>query len=335
MFHFCREDNSFTFAIPHQWWKTLIDVCRRWRNIILASPHHLDLQIVCTERTPTRTSLDIWPPFPIIISCITRELDEEGQDNIIAALEHHDRVISIYIRNQECLALEKFSAAMERPFPVLTYLYLSSLAKIAPVLHKEVLGGSASRLQTFLLRGIAFPGFLRLASFAPHLSLLELWDIPINGYISPEVMATCLASLPSLKWLIIAFRSPLSRPDRIGLPPPTRAFLPALIYFTFKGVSEYLEDLVARIDAPELFQLYIHLFMDLMFHVPRLNKFIARAEKIRPYTSANVTFSAPHIQISFGRILLQISCRGPDWQASSMAQLCRQLSPLTSHIESL
>ena len=322
-------------GLPCLWWKPLIDVCRRWRNIIFASPHHLNLQIGCTERTPTRTSLDIWPPLPIIINCFSRELDEEGQDNIIAALEHHDRVISIVILNQEHLALEKFAAVMERPFPVLTFLNLSSSAEIAPVLHMEFLGGSAPCLQSFVLNHIPFPGFSRFASFALHLSHLCLYDIPINGYISPEAMATCLATLPSLKSPFIGFQSPLSRPDRINLSSPTRAVLPALTYFNFNGVSEYLEDLVARIDTPELLELYIQVFMDLMFHIPRLNKFIARAERIRPYISANIRFSATHIQISFGRMGLQISCREPDWQASSMAQLCRQLSPLTSHMESL
>ena len=323
------------FAFLRQWWKPLIDVCRRWRNIIFSSPHHLDLKIGCTERTPTRTSLDIWPPFPITIYCFPRDLDEEGQDNIFAALEHHDRVISINIHCQECLAMEKFAVAMEKPFPFLTYLSLSSSTEIAPVLHEEFLGGSVPHLQSLNLQNIAFPGFPRLASFAPHLSHLGLWDIPITGYISPEAIVTCLASLPSIKTLFIGFQSPLSRPDRMHLPPPTRTVLPALTCFHFKGVSEYLEDLVARIDTPELFGLDIGLFMDLMFHIPQLNKFIARAEGIGSYISANVRFSATHIQISLGCIQLRISCREPDWQASSMAQLCRQLSPLTSHIESL
>ena len=333
IFHFYEVERIF--PVPRHWWKPLIDVCRRWRNIIFASPHYLSLQIVCTERTPTRTSLGIWPPFPIIIYCFTRELDEEGQDNIIAALERHDRVKSIRIHGQKCLVLEKFAAAMEKPFPVLIDLNISSFAEIAPVLHEEFLEGSSPCLQTFRSWGIAFPGFPRLASFAPHLSCLDLWYIPMTGYISPEAMATCLATLPNLESLIIGFQSPLSRPDRINLSPPTRAVLPALTYFNFKGVSEYLEDLVARIDPPELFELYIQIFMDLMFHIPQLNKFIARAERTRPYISAKVTFSATHIQISLGRIKLEISCREPDWQASSMAQLCRQLSPLTSHMESL
>ncbi|KAH9975589.1 hypothetical protein BJV74DRAFT_888805 [Russula compacta] len=76
--------------------------------------------------------------------------------------------------------------------------------------------------------------------------------------------------------------------------------------------------------------------MDLMFHIPQLYKFIApHTESLRQYNSANVTFYATSIQISLGYVWLGISCREPDWQASSMAQVCNQLSPLTSHVESL
>ncbi|KAH9954749.1 hypothetical protein BJV74DRAFT_501224 [Russula compacta] len=330
IFYFCREDD---WDLQWWWWKSLVDVCRRWRHIIFASPHHLNLRIRCTERTPTRTSLDIWPPFPIIIYCRPGELDEEGQDNIIAALEHRDRVIWIRI---ERLALEKFAAMMQGPFPVLAVLSLSSTDDIAPVLHDEFLGGSAPRLRTFLLENIAFPAFPRLALSATPLSYLALLEIPITGYISPEAMATCLSMLPSLEYLSIGFRSPLSRPDRITLSPPTRAVLPALTHFNFKGVSEYLEDFVARIDTPHLLSIELHLFMDLMFHIPQLYKFIApRAEGIRLHNSAILTFYATSIRISLGYVGLQISCREPDWQASSMAQVCNQLSPLASHVESL
>ncbi|KAH9968400.1 hypothetical protein BJV74DRAFT_273123 [Russula compacta] len=149
-------------------------------------------------------------------------------------------------------------------------------------------------------------------------------------------MATCLATLPNLGSLLIGFQSPRSRPDRIGLPPPTRAVLPALTHFEFKGVNEYLEDFIARIDTPRLFNLRISLFMDLMFHIPQLYTFIARsAETLGQFNSANITFSATHIHIYLGRVGLNISCREPDWQASSMAQVCNRLSPLTSQVISL
>ncbi|KAH9977548.1 hypothetical protein BJV74DRAFT_888383 [Russula compacta] len=174
---------------------------------------------------------------------------------------------------------------------------------------------------------------------ATDLFYLSLWDIPIAGYISPEAMATCLATLASLEWLYIGFQSPRSRPDRIGLPPPTRAVLPALSYFEFSGVNEYLEDFVARIHTPKLDRLRIHLFMDLFFHIPQLHEFITRTETIRPLNPAKITFSNSDISLNLGSIPggvgLSISCREPDQQVSSMVQVCRQLSPLLSHVERL
>ena len=314
------------------WWKPLTAVCRRWRVIIFASPHFLDLQLECTDRTPTRSSLDIWPPFPIAISCFPSELDDEGQDNIIAALEHHDRVIRINLR---CFPAT-FSAVTRKPFPVLTDLDLTSYDKIAPVLDEEFIGGSTPHLQRLHLYNIPFPGFRQLALSCSSLSQLTLWRIPIAGYISPDAMVTCLTTLPSLRVLWIGFESPRSRPHRMSLPPPTRAVLPALIKFGFKGVSEYLEDLVARIDTPNIVGLTINFFMDLMFNIPQLPKFIIRAEGTKSLSSAEIVFSSSAIQVIFGHaVYLVIICREPDWQASSMAQVCSQLSPLLSHVEQL
>ena len=318
------------------WWKNLTDVCRRWREIIFASPRFLDLQLKCTGRTPTRRSLDIWPPFPIAISEYRSELDDKGQDNIIAALEHHDRVIQIHLESFEIFPAETFSALSQKPFPVLTRLNLKTYDNIAQVLGEQFLGGSTPCLQHFCLHNIAFPTFPKLALSCSSLSFFTLSEIPIAGYISPEVMATCLATLPNLRYLFIRFQSPRSRPDRIGLPPPTRVVLPALGHFEFKGVSEYLEDLVARIDTPKLVRLKIQLFMDLMFNIPQLSKFIDRAERIRPLNPAKIEFFSLSIEIDLGGVVnLKFLCEEPDRQASLMAQVCSQLSPLLSHVEQL
>ena len=267
--------------------------------------------------------------MPIVVLSDRSELDDEGQDNIIAALEQLDRVIQIYLGRLP----ETFSAMMQKPFPVLKNLSLFSEDETAPVLHKEFL---APHLQYFYLQNIAFLEFPKLALSCSSLSQLQLWDIPIAGYISHEAMATCLAALPTLRVLEIGFKSPRSRPNRIGRPPPTRVILPTLEEFVFKGVSEYLEDLVARIDTPKLVRLRIEFFMDLMFNIPQLHKFIVRSERIRLLNSAEVVFfpeaSAIHSRTA---IVLEIICREPDWQASAMAQVCSQLSPLLSHVEEL
>ena len=317
--------------LPAWWWKNLTDVCRRWREVTFASPRFLDLRLGCTQKTPTRTSLDIWPPFPITIASYRPELDDRGQDNIIAALEHHDRVIQIHI---ECYRLETYFAVTRKPFPGLTRLELMSYGDKAPVLDEEFLGGSAPHLREIFLFSIAFPAFPKLALSCSSLSALVLSQIPIAGYISPEAMATCLATLPNLRYLSIGFRSPQSRPDRIGLPPSTRVVLPVLEHFEFEGVSEYLEDLVAGIDTPNPVRLTIHLFMEFMV-IPQLSKFIVRTEGTKSLKSAEIMFSSSATWITFGHVKLEIICWDPHWQTSLMAQVCRQISPLLSHVEQL
>jgi hypothetical protein len=78
-------------------WRKLACVCRRWRIIALGSPRRLDLRIFCSVKIPVKDKLDLWPPFPIVLTIdYHRRL---GGDNILATLEHHDRVCEIAIWN--------------------------------------------------------------------------------------------------------------------------------------------------------------------------------------------------------------------------------------------
>ena len=109
-------------------WIRLAQVCRRWRGVVFQSPHRLNLRLVCTNRTPARDTLDIWPPFPLIIRNIIgyRRLGRSGVDNIIAALERNDRVSQIKLSWFSTSEFDRLtnSAAMQKPFPELTVLLL-------------------------------------------------------------------------------------------------------------------------------------------------------------------------------------------------------------------
>ena len=123
IFDFYKNDlTSPPLRIPFTWrWITMIQVCRRWRTIIFGSPRRLNLRLVCTNTTPARTSLDIWPPFPLVIYCehMHSEVDEKGLSNIIASFEHSDRISEVHIRDIDASALVKLAAVMEEPFPIL------------------------------------------------------------------------------------------------------------------------------------------------------------------------------------------------------------------------
>ena len=313
-------------------WQTLVHVCRRWRSLVFGSPRRLNLRLVCSGKTPARDTLGVWPAFPLSIVCGKMA---KSVDNIIAVLEHSNRVCHINL-DFKGLDLDKLSAAMQVPFPELAILSLSSNDETVSALPDSFLGGSAPRLETLLLDRIPFPGLPKLLLSATDLVELFLENIPHSGYFSPEAIGTALSTLTRLVNLRFLFESPQSRPDpgHQHLPPPTRSVLPNLNYFQFKGDSEYLEVVVAHIDAPRLFDLTTTLFNDIIFDTPQLTQFISRTPIVEALEKAHVTFdgTAAAVQLSsltgkYDRLVVEIPCKELDWQVSSMEQICTSCLP--------
>ncbi|KAI0251546.1 hypothetical protein BJV78DRAFT_1154343 [Lactifluus subvellereus] len=327
-------------GLPGWRWNKLVHVCQRWRYLVFGSPLRLDLCLLCTSKTPARETLDVWPPLPIEIYLVPPRGDV---DNVMATLEHRDRVRRIWVVNQTSSQLERLVTVMQEPFPALIWLHLATRDQTAAALPDMFLGGSALRLQSLHLWGIPFPGLPRLLLSASDLSCLSLKGIPHTGYISPEAMVTCLSALTRLEFLVIQFKSPASRPDRRS-PPLTRVILPALTHSHFQGVSEYLEDLVARIDAPRLHSLDISFLNQIFLDIQQLPYFIGRAGIIRSYNRAEVIFDPRNVKVVLQppelgypnhELSLGILCRAVDWQVWSMAQICKQSSFLLSIVEQL
>jgi hypothetical protein len=232
---------------------------------------------------------------------------------------------------------------MQVPFPELTDLLLwSNETASEPVFPNSVLGGSAPRLRYLQLRGIPFPGLPTLLLSAAH---LYLYDIPYSGYISPEAMVAGLSVLNSLEDLRLNLESSQSYPNRESRrsPPPTRSVLPILSRFGFKGASEYLEDLVARIDAPRLCDLEITLFHSLDFDTPQIAHFISRTPSLKTPDEARVVFQDSAVRVRFrpsqtsrhGGLDVGISCSVSDWQLSSPEQVCTSSLPPRFAVEKL
>jgi len=234
---------------------------------------------------------------------------------------------------------------MQEPFPALTSLQLwSKDDDEVPVISDSFLGGSAPRLQYLDLNCLPYLGLPKLLMSATHFVTLHLLDIPHSGYISPKAMLTALSALTTLETFDLRFQSPRSRPDRGSRrpSPPTHSVLPTLKYFKFRGVSEYLEDLVAPVDAPILDRLHITFFHQLIFDTPQLTQFISRTPHFRPQDEARVTFFNSAVVFTLpgifdGELELGISCRQSDWQLSSLSQICGLSLPrgLMSSLEHL
>jgi hypothetical protein len=166
---------------------------------------------------------------------------------------------------------------LQEPFPELTELLVRRNDETVTVLPlpDSSLGGAAPRLRRLWLSGIPFPGLPKVLLSTTHLVTIHLWNIPHSRYITLESVVAALSTLSGLGSLILDFESPLSRPDwESRCPPPlTRTALPSLTYFEFKGANEYLDDLIARIDAPRVNSLSFNVNV---FDIPQFTQFISR-----------------------------------------------------------
>jgi hypothetical protein len=339
----------------YNWWPGLVHVCRRWRQLILASPRSLNLQLLCTGKTPVRKDLGLWPTIPIAIRENSRSVSFTEEHNILAALEHRDRVCNITLSlNKWQPLIKKVVTVMREPFPALSHLRLSFIDS-SPLrvvtLPDEFLGGNASNLQELWLTDIPFPALPTLLSSANHLIDLHLCGVSVS--ILPETMVSSLAAMTRLEHLCVEFNPPGSLIGEVPATSPTRVVLPALTKFQYRGYSQYLEDLVSRIDCPQLKSVIASYFDELasfqFVGVPPLQlfqfiQFIDRTEafKLAPFRHARVELhrisvnlegsqaeSHPsHLSLEFPRR------RG--WQTQlptqSMRQLLNQVSAMLANV---
>jgi F-box-like len=330
-------------GLDQKGWLELVHVCRRWRCVVFDAPLRLDLKVCCTSKTPVIKLLHIWPEFPLIIHWWDEEFlpdsdDEERLDNVIAALEHRDRVREVKMWNISSARSELITTAMQETFPALTTLSFHSTDPALPV-PDTFLNRSAPSLQRLTLRRISFPSLPRLLSSATHLTSLHLSGIPNAGYISPESMVTSLSALTNLESLCIGFQSPTPDPRRRDRhrPLPTRIVLPVLIELEFQGVSEWLEVLAARIDAPLLHRINLTFFNQLDdLDTPQVGQLIGHIElstlslSFDPCYQAELSYSDDEAFLRW-----KIICNGLDWQVHAVAQLCTQILPLCSSVDIL
>ena len=313
-------------------WQSLVHVCQRWRGLVFGSSRRLDLQLFCIPGTPAGKTVDVWPALPLLIK---GNISETSADNDVDVLEHSNRIRQINITCDTSSQIEQVWAAMQVPFPELTVLKLQSLGEpVSILLPNSFLGGSAPPLRHLGLFGISYLGLPNLLMSATHLVELHLYDIPHSVYISPEAMVICLSVLTSLEILSLGFESLQSCPDQESQRPsqPTRSSLPSLMCLVFKGAYEYLEELVTRIDAPRCHWFSPAFFNDIDFDTPELIQFISRTPPLgRAYDEVHLIFDSPaalvrlqlHPELSrHTMIQVEILCQVPNWQLSSLAQIC-------------
>jgi hypothetical protein len=108
------------------------------------------------------------------------------------------------------------------------------------------------------------------------------------------------------------------------------------------GVSEYSEDLLARIDFPQLEILFIHWWLHHVVFDSDIRQVIHHSRMLGPFSNAEVTvlnkfhsvgiqFYRPEGTNPPKKVELEIHGKGPGWHYPSITQLCnRSLSLLSS-----
>ena len=291
-------------------------------------------------------TLYLWPALPIVVqyggSPASNPPVPEEEDNIVAALKQSDRISSISLTVTKSL-LEKLSAIV-RPFSELENLVLLCGDDVPLTLSSAFWWGP--RLRNLHLTRVAIPKLLPLLCFSTGLVDLQLHEISEVDYIYPEVFASALSGMPHLRTLSIHFLSSSPYPASVGFPPLSeRVTLLALRKLRYRGTSEYLYSLAARIDAPQLGNIDI---MITSFSQPslvglsHLGQFINRIAMQKSHRRADILFSKHAVSISFTQpepptcLELRLTCEPFSQQLSYIARVCNGLYPFViSGIEHL
>ncbi|KAI9435925.1 hypothetical protein H4582DRAFT_490491 [Lactarius indigo] len=333
-------------------WCKLSHVCRRWRNLIYESVFHLGMLIICTNGSPIVDTLAHLPSLPLVIDyqdgTATGVIGAKDELGMSQALQLRDRVRRVVL-NIPPEGLYKLLILMDDSYPILEHLSLSFTAKEADAGLILPTTFVAPNLRHLNLLGIGLPTKLPLLSSTTSLVTLTLTNIQSSGYFLPKHLVARLRFLPQLEEMTICFSVPIPRPSAEGElwnGPETPVTLPILKRLTFRGVSAYLENLVAQISAPLLDHLAITLFNQVAFTLPHLSHFTNITEGFK-HPIANVIFEHDAVSVVADQrdrqhqangppsFSLRVLCREFDWQVDCAAQICNALIPTLSVVEGL
>ena len=266
--------------------------------------------------------LCVWPPFPIAITDYSDSMS--GVDNIIAALEQRDRVCDITLDDIPGSKMDKLVPAMLGPFPLLEGIVLGAIDSEMAAVPDSFLCGSAPQLQWLTFHAIPFSAMPTLLFSARNLIGLQLSGIPRSGYISPEVMVTCLSAMPCLGNLRLQFDSSQSFPNLNNQHHHhlARSTLRALRELIIGGFDEYFEDFVARIDTPVMRTLEITFIERYFYDFSRLSQFICRVEVFKSLAHADIMMYNVAAEVSAS---LRTGTGGP--AQLSLGISCNELLP--------
>ena len=328
-------------------WRTLTQICRRWRHLVYDLSSHLDIRLLLTNDSPSLDTLGHLPPLPLAIdySDRTGTIAQRDEENIRCGLQQHGRLLRLALWAPSSI-LHMLLEPMNKLFPRLEVLSLSSTTfeEMNLILPETF---QAPDLHHLALHGIGLPTRLPLLSSAIALSTLSLTNIGASSYFPPGHLVTQLQGLSNLEELSIGFAIPIPVPSTEGellLAPISPVTSPSLRRLTFQGVDVYLDNLIAQINTPILEQLHLTLFFGIAFTLVNLNDFIRVTElEGLECLVAKVVFNERgasmyvgcYKQQGIGELRLHVNCERLDWKIDSITQVCGALTKVVSTIEEL
>jgi hypothetical protein len=338
-----------------RWWHRLIQVCRRWRYLLLDSAFHLQVSLVCGCGTPVADMLAHSPPtLPLIIDHFDDEyqdLTAEDEKGILLALQHRDRVRRIRIIKPTPI-LQKLIIALDGEFPILEFLFIWHQRYYRPMIEQITNFNfpktfRAPHLRHLLLKNFATP--IESPQLMTMGNLVTLWltKIPSSAYFHPNDLLQRLSLLPQLEalWTGFNFSRDIERKllcQVLRTPIRTRVTLPNLRGLGFQGSSAYLEVLLPWLTAPLLEKLRINFFNRMIYSIPHLRQFMSTAGNFQIKTAKlyfDEDFLAvkayPHMEAKLHSLYIGLGARHFDWQIVSAAQVFHAFSTAFSVVEHL
>ena len=338
------------YSWEHPWqWLRLVHVCKRWRQLIFSSPRRLKLGIFCSNGTPVKEILKVWPELPIVMHYggfpESKPPSPEDEENLVTALREPDRISELWLTITGSLS-DQLLTEMRKAMPLLESLRLMAQGMHELLLPDKFLGASAPHLSDISLYGIAFPMLPKLLVSSGDLTSLELCDIPMSGNISPKAIVLGLSAMTQLKSLSLNFGIWMSHfhVSKSRPRPQGRTVLPALTNLKYTGITEYLEAFASIVDTPLLELIDLRFFNRVSFEIPQLSRFITRTNQLGLPTYVKIAMSGSGFSVTLIHRSktphalprsLQITCRQFDSQLTTVSPISSQLSPFFASVELL
>ena len=330
-----------------RWWYRLVQVCRRWRYIVLESASHLRLSLVCARGTPVGDMLAHSTPLPLVINYFFsgNKITAEEEKGLALALQHRDRVRRIRFKGTAPV-LQKLSNSLDGEFSILEYLFIE-LQRIPWSFDDDANFPETFRaphLRHLLLTNFDIPIGSPLLTTGSIVTL-SLNSLPRSTYFDPNASLKRVSSMPQLETLRIYFDPDYptqSERQLLRRPIKTRVTLPNLRWLELKGDSDYLEVLLPHVTLPLLEKFQIYFFNQVASYMPHLQQFISTTEDLQP-NSITLAFHSQCVEVmtypNEGAVMhtlsLSLGARSLHWQVESAIQLFRTLSMAFSTVEHL